>query len=214
LRCCAHHLHRTAALIFFITALSCSSSSSRRRAHLHLFAIAFIIAFAPSTVFALSRSSSLLRRCAHLIIAPSSAQASLCRQALKLHCDIKRSSFIATSSAQALLRCQALKLHCALERSRIFNVPSSVQASLRRHALKLQASSRRGVLHFQAVMRSAFAFPTSSLYCAPLRTFEFQLTSASWFIGLFLVRSITYPSPFGHINLRRMLAARHIFKDI
>jgi L-asparaginase II len=137
------------------------------------------------------------------IIAPSSAQASLQRQALKLHCDVKRSSFIALSSTQASLRPQALKkLQCTVKCSS-FLAPSCAQAS-----------SRRGVLHFQAVMQSAFAFPTSSLYCTPLRTFEFQLTSASWFIGLFLVRSITYPSPFGRINLRRMLAAWHIFKDI
>ena len=184
-------------MLIFIFAPSRSSSSFCHRIHHCLRAVALII------VFVLSRLSSLLRRCAHLIIALSSAQASLRRQALKLHCDVKRSSFIALSSTQASLRPRALKkLQCTVKCSS-FLAPSCAQAS-----------SRRGVLHFQAVMQSAFAFPTSSLYCTPLRTFEFQLTSASWFIGLFLVRSITYPSPFGRINLRRMLAAWHIFKDI
>ena len=127
----AHLLHYCAVVLIFIFAPSRSSSSFCHRIHHRLRAVALII------VFVLSRLSSLLRRCAHLIIALSSAQASLRRQALKLHCNVKRSSFIATSSAQASLRCQALKLHCALERSRSFNAPSSVQASLRRHALKL-----------------------------------------------------------------------------
>ena len=88
-RLCAHHLHHAVALIIFI-ALSHSSSSSCCRAHHFLCAAALIIFIAPPhsssssprrayhlhcTValnfnFALLRSSSLLRCCDHLIIAP------------------------------------------------------------------------------------------------------------------------------------------------
>jgi hypothetical protein len=110
-------------VLIFIFAPSRSSSSFCHRIHHRLRAVALII------VFVLSRLSSLLRRCAHLIIALSSAQASLRRQALKLHCDVKRSSFIALSSTQASLRPRALKnFQCAVKCSS-FLAPSCAQAS-------------------------------------------------------------------------------------
>ena len=116
-------------MLIFIFAPSRSSSSFCHRIHHRLRAVDCLRAVALIFIVAQMRSSHHCAIERSSIIVPSSAQASLRHQALKLHCDVKRSSFIALSSTQASLRPRALKnFQCAVKCSS-FLAPSCAQAS-------------------------------------------------------------------------------------
>ena len=147
--CGAHpYLNRAIALtIILAPSRSSSSSSLRHRAHLnlHLRAVALIFIF-----FAPSHLSSSSRRCTHLHCCAVRSISSLPHQVLRLHCNVKRSSFIVV----IVPSCTLLLCLSSHHRGRVLKF---IVAS-RSGALFQVAPSRSRALFIVALLRSRALF--------------------------------------------------------